>query len=314
MCVCSCVCIYSTFSFLELKHRRYDLVTNASHHSVYVFAGSFARPNRNQQCRRISYILEYFRQPFSSSCLARTQSTSRSKPIGGDRWARKADEEKILHNHFDGPHHCSQSYDRRTRAHFITHRCSRSNEIRLCMLHIVSIVDRVHAYWVPSSPPPLFLLLFQNVRFQLSPEPEPDSRQKRIVKENKRSLEFACNYSKLCTFLLKCFSYLFSLLIFACPIALASQARVQHRAQGTTQTISSCAKCDVRADAHHTSKWNIKRRKNINDDERKSLRVWNVIFYCFTIYSFVDCLLPSPFSFRPFQPSTTRLHAAIVRH
>lgn len=92
----SCVCIYWMFSFLELKHHRYDLVTNASHHSVYVFAGSFARPNRNQQCRRISYVLEYFRQPFSSSCLARTpnqiyesKQTDRRRAMDTKSWRRK---------------------------------------------------------------------------------------------------------------------------------------------------------------------------------------------------------------------------------
>lgn len=136
-------------------------------------------------------------------------------------------------------------------------------------------------------------LLLQNVRFQLSPEPEPDSRQKRIMKENKRSVPFISPATiQNCAhfFLLKCFSYLFLLLIFACPIALAEVTLAQQAHKAYSQTISSVRKmrCTCGRTPHSQVEY---------QTTEKYKRWWKEIssslkcdfFYDFTIYSFVGC-------------------------
>lgn len=134
----------------------------------------------------------------------------------------------------------------------------------------------------------LLLLNRRNMRFQLSPEPDRawiESSQKKKWKEKinygKPFRSFRLQLFKMCTFLLKCFSYLFSLLIFFFIFfcVCSEWTRIQ----------SSCimrTKCDVRAYAQNTNPNAI----TINGEKKNNKRWWKEIssslkrdFYYFTI-------------------------------
>lgn len=100
----------------------------------------------------------------------------------------------------------------------------------------------------------------------LARQPKRKPREKKIIFHEKVFRSFCLQLLfKMCTYLLKCFSYLFSLLIFPlCPNALAEHTHTQKHAihipytrvsQNTQSARTKCANI----------KWNNKRRQKVNE-------------------------------------------------